>query len=188
MAAPRNTWQVYDTTEPLLVWRLLIPVPTDAVDDAAARDAVDAALEALQHSGLVLGATQPLPTEDDVFAGAARPVQTRVLARTHLGALVERTSGDAGALLRELEGPTLDAAYARRFAAAGRPFVAVWSSRGHGTVEVCVAFFSTIAFDERDADVHAANHARVAAARAGLEQVARRRGGRLTAPLALTTR
>jgi hypothetical protein len=184
MAAPRNQWQVYDTTEPLLVWHLLLPAPNDDVANAA----VDDALQRLAASGLLLGAHRPLPDEATVFAGTPLPFQTRVQVRDERGALVERTANDAGALLRTLEGPTLDAGYARRFAAPGRPFVAAWSVRQGATVEVCVAFYSTIAFDDRDADVHAKNQARLEAARAALEGLARRCGGRLVAPLELAAR
>jgi len=184
MAAPRNQWQVYDTTEPLLVWHLLLPAPNDDVANAA----VDEALQGLAASGLLLGAHRPLPDEATVYAGGALPFQTRVQVRDGSGALVERTATDAGALLRTLEGPTLDVGYARRFAAPGRPFVAAWSVRQGATVEVRVAFYSTIAFDERDAAVHAANHARMHDARAALEGLARRCGGRLVAPLTLAPR
>jgi len=181
MAAPRNQWQVYDTTEPLLVWHLLLPAPNDDVANAA----VDDALQGLAASGLLLGAKRPLPDEASVYAGGALPFQTRVHVRDERGAIVERTVTDAGALLRTLEGPTLDVGYARRFAAPGRPFVAAWSVRHEAAVEVCVAFYSTIAFDDRDADVHAKNQARLEAARAALEGLARRWGGRLVAPLEL---
>jgi hypothetical protein len=57
--------------------------------------------------------------------------------------------------------------------------------RQGATVEVCVAFYSTIAFDDRDADVHAKNQACLQGARDALEHVARRCGGRLVAPLEL---
>ena len=72
-----------------------------------------------------------------------------------------------------------------RFAAVGRPFVAAWQTRGEGSVEVCVAFLTTLHFDEQDAALHERNHARVVAARDGLTALARRRGGRLMAPTTL---
>lgn len=183
MAAPTNLWQVHDTTEPLLLWHLRLP----ATDDGHADTVVDEALAVLAASGL-LQTQRPLPDEVHVYEGSAPLQPSVVTVRARDGALVDETTGDAGALLRRLEGVNLDATYARHFAVEARPFVAAWSTRDRSSVEVCVAFMTTLHFDERDGAVFAANHARVVAARDGLEQLARRRGGRLTAPLGLTRR
>jgi hypothetical protein len=185
MAERKNHWQVFDTTEPLLLWHLRLPAPAGPEGDAEANAGVDEALAALADSGL-LEVGRPLPTEEAVFAGEAPRGPSTVTVRDAAGALVDERADDAGALLRRLEGPGLDAGYARRFAALGRPFVAAWTKRDAGSIELCVAFFTTLHFDTRDAAVHAPNHARVVAARDGLLAVARRRGGRIVAPVTLS--
>lgn len=180
MAALTNLWQVHDTTEPLLVWHLRLPAPDDLFADTAVDDAL-----AVLHETALLRKRRPLPDEAAVYEGTAPRAPTLVSVRDR-GAIADVVADDAGALLRRLEGPTLDAGYARRFAAVGRPFVAAWSARSPGSIEVCVAFWTTLHFDERDGEVFAKNHARVVAARDGLLGLARRRGGRLVAPVSLT--
>lgn len=180
MADLKNHWQAFDSTEPLLVWHLRLPAPSGANDDA-----LDEALDVLQQTGLLV-ARRPLPTAADVFAGEAACGVSVVSVRDARGELVDERADDAGALLRRLEGPGLDAGYARRFAAVGRPFVAAWRAYDPGSVELCIAFFSTLHFDQRDPALHEKNHARVVAARDGLLALARRHGGRMVAPLSLT--
>lgn len=185
MADLNNHWQAFDSSEPLLVWQLRLPAPSGPAGDADANAAVDEALAVLTETGLLV-TRRPLPTEDAVFSGEAPRSVSVVTVRDARGALVDERADDAGALLRRLEGPGLDAGYARRFAATGRPFVAVWTNRDDVSVELRVAFFTTLHFDARDTAAHEKNHARVVAARDGLLALARRRGGRITAPLTLT--
>jgi len=185
MAELKNHWQAFDSTEPLLVWHLRLPAPSGPAGDADADAAVDDALAVLADTGLLV-TRRPLPAEEAVFAGEAPRGVSVVTARGAGGALVEERADDAGALLRRLEGPGLDAGWARRFAAPGRPFVAAWTRRDAVSVELCVGFFATAHFDARDTAVHEKNHARLVAARDGLLALARRRGGRFTAPLSLT--
>jgi hypothetical protein len=181
MADLKNHWQAFDSAEPLLVWQLRLPAPAGTDGDAVAAAAVDEALDVLAQSGLLI-TRRPLPAEEAVFAGEAPRGVSVVTVRDARGALVDERADDAGALLRRLEGPGLDAGYARRFAAPGRPFVAAWQHRDAASVELRVAFFSTLHFDARDAALHEKNHARVIAARDGLLALARRRGGRIVAP------
>jgi hypothetical protein len=185
MADIKNHWQAFDSTEPLLLWHLRLPAPAGPAGDPVVAAVVDEALAVLADSGLLL-TRQPLPVEAAVFAGEAARGVSVVTVRSASGDVVDERADDAGALLRRLEGPGLDAGYARRFAAVGRPFVAAWQIRDAASVELCIAFFSTLHFDDRDAALYGRNHGRVVAARDGLLTLARRRGGRLVAPVTLT--
>jgi hypothetical protein len=187
MAELKNHWQAFDSTEPLLVWHLRLPAPSGPAGDTDANVAVDEALAVLATTG-VLTMRRPLPTEDAVFAGEAPRGVSVVTVRNIRGELIDERADDAGALLRRLEGPGVDPGWARRFAAPGRPFVAAWTHRDAVSVELCVGFFATAHFDERDDAVYEKNHARLVAARDGLLALARRRGGRIVAPVTLTRR
>ena len=183
MSAPRTRWHVYDSAEPLLVWRARLPLPARD-DDGTVTGLIAACLEVLATSGLVR-AHAPLPTEAAVFQGLADRSSSVVTVRNERGEAVDVEADDAGALLRRLEGPGLDVAYARRFAALGIPFVAVWCRHGARELELSVAFFTTLFFDDTDADVWRRNQRRMAIARDGLAAICRRRGGRLWAPVTL---
>jgi hypothetical protein len=183
MSQPRTRWHVSDSAEPLLVWRARLPCPS-GVDDGAVTRLVAELLEVLTTSGLVR-ARAPLPTEAAVLEGLADRSPSMVTIRNERGEVVDVEADDAGALLRRIEGSGLDVAYARRFAALGHPFVAVWCTHQQGELELSVAFFSTLFFDRADADVWTGNQRRLATARDGIIAVCRRRGGRLIAPLTL---
>jgi len=186
MTSTHNHWQVYDTSEPLLQWQLAVPAGPSAAAELVAE--VRAALLPLVT---VVGAD--LPGIDDAL-GRPGLFSSTITARDDRGALVDVDSataaGDAGQLLRRLEGPALDAGYARRFAAVGHPFVAVWTTTATTTARfaVTVAFFATVWFDATDAALFERNQARLLAARSALTTLARRRGGLLQAPTTLTAR
>ena len=195
MSAPqsqrRNTWQVFDTPEPLLAWDVAFPLAADAshLDVDSSVDAVVAdVVAAVVDSGLVVKASaDDVQDELAVLEGRAPALEVRVGVRVG-GAVVTQTCSDPGALWRRLEGPGFDPAYAERFAALGHPCVALWREVGEGRVDVAVAFFATVFFDEGYGDVFAHNQAQLRRTRAALEAVVHRRGGRLTAPLTLSPR
>jgi hypothetical protein len=183
MSQPRTQWHVSDSAEPVLAWRVRLPVPADA-DDGAVAGLIAELLEVLATSGLVR-ARAPLPTEAAVLEELADRSPSVVTVRNERGEVIDVEADDAGALLRRIEGPGLDVAYARRFAALGIPFVAVWCRHGDRELELSVAFFTTLFFDDSDAEVWRRNQRRVATARDGLAAICRRRGGRLLAPVTL---
>ncbi len=183
MSQPRTRWHVFDTAEPLLVWRVRLPLPARANDENVAGLMAEL-LEVLDTTGLVR-ARAPLPTEAAVLEGVADRSSSVVTVRDEHGEVVDVEEDDAGSLLRRIEGPGLDAAYARRFAATGRPFVAAWVSLEPASLELSVAFFSTLHFDASDAATYERNQRRLVAARDGLAGLCRQRGGRLMAPLTL---
>jgi hypothetical protein len=158
-------------------------VPAGA-DDGAVAGLIAEILEVLATSGLVR-ARAPLPTEAAVLEELADRSPSVVTVRNERGEVVDVEADDAGALLRRIEGPGLDVAYARRFAALGIPFVAVWCRHADRELELSVAFFTTLFLDDSDAEVWRRNQRRVATARDGLAAICRRRGGRLWAPLTL---
>ena len=183
MSQPRTQWHVSDSAEPVLAWRVRLPVPAGA-DDGAVAGLIAEILEVLATSGLVR-ARAPLPTEAAVLEELADRSPSVVTVRNERGEVIDVEADDAGALLRRIEGPGLDVAYARRFATLGIPFVAVWCRHGDRELELSVAFFTTLFFDDSDAEVWRRNQRRVATARDGLAAMCRRRGGRLLAPLTL---
>ncbi len=181
--AMKNRWCSYDATDPLVVWELAVPTPSLVEQQAV----VDALLLAGRESGVLLTTgllpTVGLPFEDALFAGEKVPFASRVFVRDLSGALVERQSDDAGALLRSLE--PLDDVYARRFAAS-HPFVGAWSTSTDKSVCVCICFFASLFFDESDPELHARNRPRLLVFRDALLSIARSRGGKLTAPTTTT--
>ena len=183
MSQPRTQWHVSDSAEPVLAWRVRLPVPAGA-DDGAVAGLIAELLEVLATSGLVR-ARAPLPTEAAVLEELADRSPSVVTVRNERGEVVDVEADDAGALLRRIEGPGLDVAYARRFAALGIPFVAVWCRHGDRELELSVAFFTTLFLDDSDAEVWRRNQRRVATARDGLAAICRGRGGLLLAPLTL---
>jgi len=176
MAAPKNAWQVFDTTEPVLVWRFSASTPDDVAVARVVADVV-AALAPLVTT------TAPLLTEAEVFAGGlGARFSSRLTGRDERGAIVSADAVDAGAQLRAWE-PSLEAAYVRRFAALEHPAVAVWADREGARLALGVGFFSTAHVNARDTEVFGHNHARMVAARDALVVVARRLGARLDAPM-----
>jgi hypothetical protein len=148
-------------------------VPAGA-DDGAVAGLIAELLEVLATSGLVR-ARAPLPTEAAVLEELADRSPSVVTVRNERGEVVDVEADDAGALLRRIEGPGLDVAYARRFAALGIPFVAVWCRHGDRELELSVAFFTTLFLDDSDAEVWRRNQRRVATARDGLNRSSARR-------------
>jgi hypothetical protein len=184
MTAPKTHWQVFETPEPLLAWDAAFPVDGDAGPDVV-RAIVADVCAAVVDSGLVVACSADDVTGvEAVLDGRAKKLATTVRVRDG-DAVVTRTCTDPGALWRTLEGEGTDPAYAERFAALGHPCVALWSTVSAGRVDVAVAFFATMFFDERDHEVWSQNQAQLRATRVALEAVTRRRGGRLTAPLTL---
>lgn len=187
----KNRWCSYDATDPLLVWELAAPAPT-AVERRAV---VDAVVKAGRESGVLIvagwplrevtkasagDALEPLPYEDALFSGDRVPFSSRVSVREGpAGAIVDKESDDAGALLRSLE--VFDDVYARRFAAS-HPFVGAFSTSLEKSIAVSVCFFATVFFDESDPDLLAKNQVRLLAFRDALLAIARARGGKLVAP------
>ncbi len=186
MTSAPTPWQVFDTPEPLLAWDVAVPLPQTHDDLGVEVDAiVGEVVAAVADSGLVEGlSAADVGDELAVLEGRAKVASARVTVRDD-GAVVTVACTDPGQLWRRLEGQGFDATYAERFAALGHPCVALWREVGAGRVDVAVAFFATMFFDERDADVFAANQAQLRKTRAALEALVRRRGGRLTAPLTL---
>jgi hypothetical protein len=180
----KNRWQSFDTIDPVLVWTLAVPAP----QAADRRSVVDELLEAGRSSGVLLagdgavgvGDAELLPWELALVDGGQAPWSSRVFVRDALGALVQRTASDAGALLRSLE--PLEPAYARRFAAS-RPFAAAWSTSTASTVTVQVGFYTSLWFDDADVELAQRNEPALTSFRAAMAAIARRRGGRLVAPL-----
>jgi hypothetical protein len=89
-------------------------VPAGA-DDGAVAGLIAELLEVLATSGLVR-ARAPLKTEAAVLEELADRSPSVVTVRNERGEVVDVEADDAGALLRRIEGPGLDIAYARRFA------------------------------------------------------------------------
>ena len=179
----KNRWCSYDATDPILIWELAVPAPSPAEQQAV----VDAVLLAGRGSGVLLtsGALPPvgLPFEDALFAGDKVPFSSRVFVREASGAVVERTSDDAGALLKSLE--SFDDVYARRFAAS-HPIVGAFSTSTEKSVSVSLCFFASLFFDETDAELYAKNQPRFLGFRDALLTIARARGGKLQAPTSTT--
>lgn len=192
----KNRWCSYDATDPILVWELAAPAPTPV----ERRAVVEAVVNAGRDSGLLIVAgwplrevsrsassersDEPLPYEDALFAGAPVPFSSRVFVREGPGgAIVEKESDDAGALLRSLESVDdgADDVWARRFAAS-HPFVGAFSTSSDKSVAVSVCFFATLFFDEGDPELLAKNQPRLLAFRGALLALARSRGGKLVAP------
>jgi hypothetical protein len=180
--ATKNRWQSFDGTEPVLQWTLSVPAP----QAAERRAVVDEVMAAGRSSGVLVAGEQAvrsegelLPWAEAIVAGASVPFSSTVFVRDAQGAVVRRSAGDAGALLRSLE--PLELAYARRFAAS-HPFAAAWSTCTATSVAVHVAFFTSLWFDATDAELTRANEPQLAVFRAALVGIARRRGGRLVAP------
>jgi hypothetical protein len=196
----KNRWQSFDGSEPVAAWTLSVPAPTPA----ERRAVVDAVLSAGRSTGVLVagdGAVRGgggaggggaggagdggvddgelLPWADAVLAGRPVPFSSTVFVRDGQGEVVQRSSGDAGALLRSLE--PLDPGYARRFAAS-HPFAAAWSTATATAITVQVGFFTSLWFDETDGVLLQRNEPAIAAFRAALTDLARRRGGRLTVP------
>ena len=179
----KNRWQSFDGTEPVLAWMLSVPAPTAA----ERRAVVDEVLVAGRASGVLVagdgavrgGDGEPLPWESAVMSGAPVPFSSTVFVRDAHGAVVQRSTDDAGALLRSLE--PLEAVYARRFAAS-HPFAAAWSTSTSTSLVVQIGFFTSLWFDDSDAELLQDNEPQLAAFRAALTGTARRRGGRLLAP------
>ena len=197
MTPTNNRWQVYDTSEPLLQWQLALPLPSSSSSSSSSASAEAAVVAAVRAALLplvtVVGPT--LPDVDRAFSAPA-PFRSTVTVRDQRHALVDIEADDAGATLRRFEGPDLDPGYARRFAALGHPFVAVWSSTATTSTSstpkttplrfgVTVAFFATIWFNDEDPALLARNAARLQAAHTALTTVARRHGGQLLAPTTL---
>jgi hypothetical protein len=198
----KNHWCSYDATDPILVWELVVPAPAPPPATTVGgpqEQVVDAVLRAGRKSGVLdlVGFTDQrpgrpvverrqgewLPYEDALFEGAAVPFVARVFVRDVTGAVVERQSGDAGALLRELE--VLDDAYARRFAAA-HPFAGAFTTSTQQALTVTICFFCTLFFDEQDPALYRANQPALLQFREALLQIARDHGGTLTAPTTTT--
>ena len=177
MAALHNSWQVFDTTEPVLVWQARLPLPASS-SPSALSSALLAALSPL------VTRTGALDSLDDEHLDKTTVHRSLVTVRDEHDGLVDVTASDAGELLRRLEGPAFEALYARRFAALGQPFVSVVVSTAGNELTLTVSFFATIWFDDRDADLRARNEARLLAARTELTSVVRQHGGQLNAPLA----
>ncbi len=188
----KNRWCSYDATDPILVWELAAPAPTPV----ERRAIVEAVVAAGRDSGVVLVAGWPLrevsragsaerseellPYEDALFDGAPVPFSSRVFVREGpAGAIVEKESDDAGALLRSLE--VFDDVYARRFAAS-HPFVGAFSTTSEKSIAVSVCFFATLFFDESDPELLAKNQPGLLQFRSALLTLARSRGGKLLAP------
>jgi hypothetical protein len=180
----KNRWQSFDGTEPVLSWTLSVPAPGSAEQRAV----VDEVLAAGRASGVlvaadgavVVGAAEPLPWADAAIRGQAVPFSSTVFVRDAQGAVVQRSASDAGALLRSLE--PLEPGYARRFAAS-HPFAAAWTTSTSTSIAVQIAFFSSLWFDDTDVELLQKNEPALAAFRASLLGVARRRAGRFVAPL-----
>ncbi len=186
MAALHNSWQVFDTTEPVLVWQARLPLPASSSPPSSSSSSSPSAL-----SSALLAALSPLVTRtgaldslDDEHLDKTTVHRSLVTVRDEHDGLVDVTASDAGELLRRLEGPAFEALYARRFAALGQPFVSVVVSTAGNELTLTVSFFATIWFDDRDADLRARNEARLLAARTELTSVVRQHGGQLNAPLA----
>jgi len=188
----KNHWCSYDSTEPILVWELAVPAPAwppaGQAGPSPQQEVVAEVCRVGRASGFVdvngfprapSPGTEWLPFEDDLFAGLPVPMTSTVIVRDAAGALVQRQSGDAGALLRELE--VFDDAYARRFAAP-HPFVGLFSTSTEKTLSIHVCFFSSLYFDESDPGLREANLPRLLEFRAALLAIAQKRGGRLRAP------
>ena len=192
MAALHNSWQVFDTTEPVLVWQARLPLPASSSPSALSPSALSpSALSPSALSSALLAALSPLVTRtgaldslDDEHLDKITVHRSLVTVRDEHDGLVDVTASDAGELLRRLEGPAFEALYARRFAALGQPFVSVVVSTAGNELTLTVSFFATIWFDDRDADLRARNEARLLAARTELTSVVRQHGGQLNAPLA----
>ena len=184
----KNRWQSFDGPEPVLAWTLSVPAPSVA----DRRAVVDEVLAAGRASGVLAvgdgavhgGDAEPLPWAEDAIAGRAVPFSSTVFVRDAHGAVVQRTTGDAGTLLRSLE--PLEPAYARRFAAA-HPFAAAWSTSTATSIAVQIAFFTSLWFDDTDGALLQKNEPLLAAFRAALTGLARRRGGKLQAPSSPST-
>jgi hypothetical protein len=178
----RNRWHSPEGTDPLATWTFAAPAPTDAERRAIVGEVLDAGRASgvlLAGEGAVAPSGEPLPWEAAAYAGPLAPFASRVVVRDAAGALVTRTAGDAGALLRALE--PLDDAYARRFAAS-RPFATAWSSSTSSGVTVTIAFGTSLWASHGDDALEQANAPALAAFRASLTSLARRRGARLTTP------
>lgn len=180
-ATRKNRWRSVAGNEPLMVWSLSLPASSQKV----ARDDVMSVLRAGSSSGVLIanpGAVaaegELLPWETAIRTGRAVPFVSRVNVRDPQGAVVEHTTGDAGRLLRAVEG--LTAVEAQRFAAS-QPFAAAWTSSTLSSLTVSIAFFTTLWVNTSDPELHARNSARLDAFREALNALARQRGGRLVA-------
>ena len=192
-----NRWQVYDTSEPLLQWQFAVPLPSSSSSSSSSPSPSPSPSPSLSAVAGIIAAVRAalvplvtvvgpsLPDADAALADTPGLFRSTVTVKDAGHALVDVDADDAGQLLRRLEGPTLDEAYARRFAARGHPFVAVWATMTPARLGVTVAFFATVWFNAEDPPLFAANQARLLAARAALTAVARRHGGQLLAPTAL---
>jgi hypothetical protein len=142
----KNRWQSFDGTEPLLVWTLAVPLPSSperraCVDELLAAGAKSGVLVAAAHAVQTSTTGELLPFEQAAYAALAVPFSSRVFVRDAMGVVVERTSGDAGALLASLE--PLEPAYARRFAAS-RPFTAAWTTSTTNALAISIAFYTSL--------------------------------------------
>lgn len=193
----KNHWCSYDSTDPILVWELSVPAPAappagqpppgpqqEVVAEVCRAGRATGFVDVIGFPRAPAEGQEWLPFEDDLFGGLQVPLVSTVTVRDAQGALVQRQSADAGALLRELE--VFDDVYARRFAAS-HPFVGLFSTSTDKTLGIHVCFFSTLYFDESDPELTAANQARLLEFRAALLAIAQKRGGRLNAPTTTTS-
>jgi hypothetical protein len=183
--AHHNRWQSFETTEPVLAWSLVVVAPTPGdrravVDEVLAAGARTGVLLASPQAVREESATELLPWNDAVASGQPVPFSSRVFVRDATGGVVERTAADAGALLRQLE--PIEALYARHFAAA-RPFAVAWTTTSATALEVTIAYFTSLWLEHGDEALHQKNLPALMTFRDALVAVARRRGGRIEAPL-----
>lgn len=195
----KNHWCSYDATDPLVVWELVVPAAASREAGGEQEQVVDAVCRAGRATGVVdwIGwsdhrVSRPileqrsgewLPFENALFSGVRVPFISTVFVHDRHGAVSPATSGDAGALLKELE--ALDEVYARRFAAS-HPFVGMFTTSTDTSLTVAVCFFCNIFFDESDAALWQANQVPLLKFRDALLAIARTRGGTLTAPTSTT--
>jgi len=181
----QNRWQSFEGSEPVLTWVLAVPLPSAAerracVDEVLAAGAASGVLVAGARAVSTVAGEERLPSAGAAHACGALPFASRVVVRDGHGTFVDKTAGDAGALLSSLE--ALKPAYARRFAAP-HPFAAAWTTSTPQALSNTVAFFTSLWLPHGDDALLARNLASLEQFRAALGAIARRCAGRLQAPL-----